>query len=349
MLKLPEKILVMRLSSIGDIVLVSPLLRILRESAGKNSQIDFVVKTEFAELVFSNHNLSLIHEYDSKTGFKGLKSLARKLKKEKYDLVIDLHDNLRTKYLRNFCEPKEVVSVQKNIWERFQLVYLKRNTYSSIKHVAEKYLQTLKDYGIKNDNKGNEIFIPDTTQFGVSSQIATLKLNDFNKVIGICAGAKHFTKRWLPERFAELAINLSQKYNAKIFLFGGVDDAIISQSIFDKIKNTIGEKFVNDFTGKYSLLQTAHAFEYCDLIISNDTGLMHLASAKQKPIVAIFGSSVKEFGFYPFETKNIVIENKNLKCRPCSHIGKSSCPENHFKCMLDIPSKEVEIEAEKIL
>ena len=349
MFELPKKILILRLSSIGDIILTSSLIRSVRSKVGKNARIDFVVKKEFSELVKFNHNLSFTFEYDSTSKFSGLKKLANELKNEKYDLVIDLHDNLRTKYLRNFCLAKEVVSIDKESWKRFKLIHFRKNDFVNHLHIVEKYFKSLEDFNVKYDGKGNDIYIPDEIQFSISSRFSELKLNNFNKVIGICPGAKHFTKIWPTEKFEKCVKILSLKYNAKILLFGGQSDLIYSQKIINNLKKETDVKYLTDFTGKLSLLETAQAFEYCDLIIANDTGLMHLASAKQKPIVAIFGSTTKEFGFTPFETKNIIVENYNLECRPCTHIGKDKCPKKHFKCMVDISEDEVLKCVEKLI
>jgi len=129
---LPTKTVVFRLSSIGDIVLASPLLRVMRASAGPKARIDFVVKKEYAELVKFSHHLSVVHEFDETRGFRGLQELRDALRAEEYDLIVDIHNSLRTIYLRNFCNTKEVVTVDKRLYERWQLVHWKRNIYPGI-------------------------------------------------------------------------------------------------------------------------------------------------------------------------------------------------------------------------
>lgn len=339
-MNLPSKTLVLRLSSIGDIVLTSPLLRTMRQAAGKNARIDFVVKKEFAELVSSNHHLSITYEYDSATGFSGLRSLASELRREEYELVVDLHDSVRTKFLRNSIGARKIVVVNKRKFARWQLIHLHRNIYTDHLSVAERYLETVQEYGIENDNKGLEIFIPDIIQFEVNGKIARLRLNKFDKVIGICPGAKHFTKCWQKEKFAEVALCAAKEMNAKILLFGGKAEKEVCEFVKNSV-NTEKENFAESFAGEFSLLESTQALEYCDLVVTNDSALMHLAAAKQKKIVAIFGSTVKEFGFFPYGTEAIVIENNSLNCRPCTHIGRESCPQKHFKCMKDISVGQV--------
>jgi lipopolysaccharide heptosyltransferase II len=228
-------------------------------------------------------------------------------------------------------------------------VNLKRNAYTDNLTVAERYIETVEKYGIVNDNKGLEIFIPDTTLFEVSGKIAALRLNKFEKVIGICPGSKHFTKRWQKEKFAEVAVRAAQEYHAKVLLFGGREERNDCEFVKEEVARRISDQSVTNFAGTFSLLESAAALEFCDVVITNDSGLMHLAAAKQKKIVAIFGSTVKEFGFAPYGTEAIVIENNSLDCRPCTHIGKNVCPKEHFKCLADISVDEVYSAVQQLL
>lgn len=340
-MNIPQKIILFRLSSIGDIILASPLLRVLRRAAGKDARIDFVVRKEYAELVKYNHHLSLVHEYDPETGFDGLQKLARELYDEHYELAVDIHDSIRTKFLRTACRTKETVVVDKRKFERWLLINLKRNAYDDNLSVAERYIETLEKYGVKNDGKGLEIFIPDAILFDVSGKMGALKLNQFEKVIGICPGAKHFTKRWQREKFADVAVRAAKEFHAKIHLFGGADERNDCAFVAEEVARRVSSSAVTNFAGEFSLLETAAAMEFCDVVVTNDSGLMHLAAAKQKKIVAIFGSTVKEFGFFPYGTESIVIEKCDLECRPCTHIGRKSCPKQHFQCMAGITVDEV--------
>ena len=338
---LPNKTVVFRLSSIGDIVLASPLLRVLRAAAGPKARIDFVVKKEFADLVRFSHHLSVVHELDENGGFPALQQLKETLRAEGYDLVIDIHNNLRTTYLRNFCNTREAVTVDKRLYERWQLVHLKRDVYTDRVHVADRYIETVREFGISNDGKGLELFIPDEIQFAVSGRIAKQKLNEFEKVIGVCPGAKHFTKRWQRDKFIEVCLMMAKESHAKILVFGGEQDKEECGAIAAAIKRGAEENAATDFSGEMSLLEVAAAMEFCDVVLTNDTGLMHIACARQRKVVAIFGSTVLQFGFGPYGTEAVVIENNSLACRPCSHIGRAECPKGHFKCMTEIGVDEV--------
>ena len=336
----PFKTLIIRFSSVGDVVLSTPLLRVLR-SKYPQGQIDYVTRTEYAELVKNNHNVNFVYAFDARQGFPGLRKLKQQLKNERYDLVLDIHGSLRSRFLRTGLGVKEVRRIDKRTHERFMLVKFKNNLYKEIVSVADRYIEPLHPMGIMPDGKGPELHIPDEILFGVSSKIATLRLNRFEKTIGLCPSSRHFTKRWPWERFAELAVRLIREQDAKVMLFGSADDKELNAQIVRVIAKETAEERVTDFSGQFSLMETAAAMEFCDTIISNDSGLMHIAAAMNKTLIAIFGSTVREFGFFPFGVNSIVIERKGLSCRPCSHIGRPSCPEGHFRCMKDIGVNEV--------
>jgi heptosyltransferase-2 len=340
---------VFRLSSIGDIILTSPLLRVLRAAIGPKARLDFVVRKEFAEIVRSNHHLSVVHEYDPSTGWKGLRELNASLRREHYDLAVDLHDSLRTKYLRSCCGAKKTTVVNKRQRERWLLIHRKKNIYKGIIPVPLRYIETLSDYGIKDDGRGLELFIPDAVHFSVSGRMAAARLNRFDAVIGMCPGAKHFTKRWQREKYAALGVQFARERGAKILLFGGPAEKDDCAFVADAIAQEAGAACVEDYSGQMSLLETASAFDFCDVVVTNDSGLMHCAAARQKKIVVLFGSTVREFGFGPFGTDAAVIERTGLECRPCTHIGRASCPLGHFKCMKDISVDEVAESVDEML
>jgi lipopolysaccharide heptosyltransferase II len=342
-----NKTLVIRFSSIGDIVLASPLLRVLRARFPK-SQIDFVTRKEYAELVRSNQNLNRTFEFDADGGFEALRRLKKTLREERYDLLVDLHDSLRSKYLRSIRGPERVV-VDKRILERSMLVKLKKNVFKGVVSVVDRYIETLGAYGIKNDGKGLELHIPDEVLFGISGKLAPLQLNRFEKVVALCPGARHFTKRWPADRFARVGAAFVQKLDAKVLLFGGAADEPLCKQIAWELNNQAGTERASSFAGQLGLLETAAAMQYCDVVITNDTGLMHIATAMQRKVVAIFGSTVKEFGFSPYDPGAVVVESLGLQCRPCSHIGRSECPERHFRCMTEVDPDDVYRRAKNLL
>ncbi|HWP82132.1 MAG TPA: lipopolysaccharide heptosyltransferase II [Bacteroidota bacterium] len=334
------KTLVIRFSSIGDIVLSTPLLRVLRKRFPE-SQIDYVTRTEYAELIKSNQNLNLTHTFDASEGFAGLHKLKKKIRAEKYDLILDIHDSLRSRYLRSIRGVKRILTIDKRIVQRTMLVKLKKNIYKGIVPVADRYIEPLKQFGVLPDGKGPELHIPDEVLFGVSGKMAKLRLNRFEKVLGICPGSRHFTKRWPVERFAETASRFVKDFDGMVMIFGGENERDLAETVARRIESDNGKERSAIFCGNLTLLETAAAMQYCDVILTNDSGLMHIATAMEKKVVAVFGSTVREFGFFPYGGQSRVLEREGLECRPCSPIGRSECPEGHFRCMLDTTVDEV--------
>ncbi|MBI3005335.1 MAG: lipopolysaccharide heptosyltransferase II [Ignavibacteriales bacterium] len=343
-----SKTLVIRFSSVGDIVLSTPLLRVLRKRFPEG-QVDYVTRKEYAELVRSNHNLNVTYEYDAATGFAGLRKLKQRIVAEKYDLIVDIHDSLRSKYLRSFRAGTETVAINKRKFERYMLVQRKENLYKEVVSVADRYIEPLLRFGVENDGNGLELHIPDEVLFGVSGKIAKLNLSRFEKVVGLCPSSRHFTKRWPAERFAEVGARFAKEHAAKVLIFGGPGDTELCSSVESRIASSEGVEKVTSLAGQLSLLESAAAMQLCDVIVTNDSGLMHLAAAMQKKIVALFGSTVREFGFFPVATHSVVVEREGLPCRPCSHIGRSSCPEGHFRCMKEISPGEVFEQTKKLM
>lgn len=330
----PSRILIIRFSSIGDIVLASPLIRAVR-ARFPTAQIDFVTKAAYAELVRSHHALNYTFTYDSGTGFDGLRALKRRLAEERYDLIIDLHNSLRSRFLRSLRGVRDIVVVDKRVLERTALVKFKKNLYREVVPVADRYLETVAPWGIANDGKGLELHITDEVLFGVNARMARLKLHRFEAAFGLCPGARHRTKRWPAERYAEAGIRLVKETDGVVLIFGGPEDRESAAAIAAAIGSEAGPERVINLAGELSIMETAAAFEYVDAVVTNDSGLMHVAAARHRPLVAVFGSTVREFGFFPVHSEATVLEVAGLDCRPCSHIGRAECPEGHMRCLAE--------------
>lgn len=338
-MKVVGKILIIRFSSLGDIILASPLIRNLRNTY-PNADIDFLVKSEYSEVVKFNPHLSNIIEL--KTNNKEeLRLLKEEIRHRRYDLIIDIHGSLRSRYLRLFSRSRYITSVNKRIVRRFFLAYFRWNIYKGVSSVAERYLETVKRFGVNHDGNGLEIYLPKDTITTTKAMMERFKLEKYDVVLGIAPTARHFTKRWLPERFVEFGVEFSKLYQSKLFIFGSKDEHDYCEDIAQMINTRIGMNTAENLAGKLMLLETAAAMDYCQIVVTNDSGLMHLAAARKKKVIAIFGSTVKEFGFIPYMTDHIIVEKPNIPCRPCSHIGFASCPKKHFQCMKDISVDDV--------
>jgi lipopolysaccharide heptosyltransferase II len=344
-----HKTLIIRFSSVGDIILSSLLLRVFRKRF-PNCRIDYLVKAEFADLVRHNPNVTHVMEFPVNGGFKELRKLKQSVSRAGYDLVIDIHGSLRSWYL-TFGIPS-IVRMNKRRLARFFLVKLKWNVYGKLggaPGVAERYLETVEQHQIGNDGCGLETFVPADVVTKVNRVLLKAGIDGHKPVIGICPSARHANKMWLQDRFAELGIALAGD-GATILLFGkGEEERNRCEAVKHFIEQQSPVAIVINLAGNLSLLETGAAMDRCSVVLTNDSGLMHLAASRKRKVVAIFGPTVKELGFFPYGTDSIVIENSGLSCRPCTHIGLPECPKKHFKCMKDIPTSEVLEAARRML
>jgi lipopolysaccharide heptosyltransferase II len=308
-----NRILIIRLSSLGDVLLTTPLIRTIKKK-NPTIKIDFVVRDKFFEAVQNNPNLNEIYKYVNSKSEK--ESLFNSLSSKKYDLVIDLQNNLRSKEILRQVHSK-ILHYSKSNFKKFLLVHFKINLLEDAPQIPVRYAEAA---GIDNlDNEGLDFYTENLSSTFLKKDI---------KYIGLCPGAKHFTKRWPKEYFIDLGKKL-ESAGYTIVLFGGAEEIQICNEIASALSNSINLSNTN-------LLQVGADMKMCKAIYTNDSGLMHLASAVGVPVIAFFGSTVKEFGFYPYKTKSIILENTNISCRPCTHIGRKSCPKIHFKCMKEI-------------
>lgn len=314
-----NNILIARFSSIGDVVLTTPIIRAIKEQI-PNVNVSYLTTKSVAPILQNNpfiDNLFVFEKSDDKNTLKNLRKIIKQANNnQKYDIVVDLQNNIRSKYLlRGIYKYK--LKLKKNRLFKLALVYLKIKLKQP-KHVVERYFDTLKNIGVINNNYKTEIFLNRTE----------LSLKD--NVIGIAHGSNHFTKQWPPDYFAKLMEYIHTTHKVKFYLFGSMSERLNSSKI-----TNIYNRNVEDFTGKLTLSETIQKISECKYFISNDTGLMHIASALNIPVVAIFGSTVPELGFTPYGIEHKIAQ-VSLGCRPCSHIGRRKCPRSHFNCMKQV-------------
>ncbi len=317
-----KKILIIRFSSIGDIVLTTPVIRCIKEQK-LNIEIHYLTKKGFKGILEHNPYITKIHTIEN-----DVKEISAELKNEKFDFVIDLHNNIRSMQVKKIIGKQTSVFKKLN-FKKWILVNFKINKMPAV-HIVDRYMKTVEQLGVKNDNKGLDYFIPEKDNI----LIASLPHTHQNGYIGFVIGAKHFTKQ-LP---TEKIISICKKLNQPIVLLGSKDDAIRASII----ENAVGSNIFNA-CGKYNLNQSASVIEQSKKIISHDTGLMHIAVAFKKEIVSVWGNTVPAFGFAPYlpNSKSKIVEVQNLSCRPCSKIGYDKCPRGHFKCMEEIDESEI--------
>ena len=319
-----DRFLIIRLSSIGDIILTTPLVRALRK-AYPNSLIDYLVKEEFFELLRNNPHIDNVYSIDTGNGLKEIFRWRKKIKSNEYTSILDLHRSIRSILMTIWLGRVELGKLNKNLFKRFVLVKLGINLYKQIIPVTQRYFEAAKRYDLVDDGLGTELF-----HDGKIPTKITDSLESKNFIV-MAPGAGYFTKRWLPEYFAKLADKLIEKNNAEVYLIGSAADREVCNEIRESMNNQ-----VHDISGNYSILETSAIINASDALITNDTGMMHVAVSQKKPVLVFFGSTTEELGFFPYGGKYQVLENKDLICRPCSHVGRDNCPKGHFKCMKEL-------------
>lgn len=308
-----KKILIIRFSSIGDIVLTTPVIRCLKKQM-PSAEIHYATRKSFASVLEGNPYVDKMHLLD-----KDLSAFIHALKQEEFDFIVDLHHNVRTARIK-WALKKPSTSFPKLNIAKWLLVRFKWNRMPKV-HIVDRYMETVKPLGIELDDQGLDYFIPEQDVISVSDL-------PFQKYIGLVIGAAHATKRLPLHKLKELAAQI----DSPIILLGGKEDRLAGE----ELASLYPERMYNA-CGLYNLNQSASIVKQAALIITHDTGLMHIASAFQKPILSIWGNTVPDFGMYPYLTGSNKIdlraEVEGLSCRPCSKIGFTSCPRGHFKCM----------------
>ena len=227
-------------------------------------------------------------------------------------------------------------SFDKINFEKWLMVNFKINRLPNL-HIVDRYLATCKTLGIENDDEGLDYFIATRDEVDIQS----LPPEFSNGYIGWVIGAKHATKQFPFNKIVSALL----KITGPVVLLGGKEDAAVGE----KIVGLAGGKIIFNACGKYSLNQSASLVRQAKVIVTNDTGLMHIAAAYKKPVISIWGNTVPEFGMTPYFGKNYLaiginsrqFEVNGLSCRPCSKLGYSACPKGHFKCMNMIDEMEV--------
>ncbi len=307
-----KRILIIRLSSLGDILLTTPLIRSMKNQY-KSVGIDILLRKEYQDLYKFNPYIDRIFTFTNDNYL----DLMPELKKRDYNLVIDLQNNYRSIRIRSKIG-SAVFSFNKKSISKFLLVHFKAHLLKSLPLIPQRYADSIPNFHLDND--GLDLFLPDKQG---------QDLDPIENYIGIAPGSRHFTKMWPKDYYIDLS-KMLQYDGFKIVIFGGKSDQKLCEEISKEVIGSVN--LCNDD----DILKTAENMGKCKAIICNDSGMMHTASTCKVPILAVFGSSVKEFGFIPYNCKYLILENNQIDCRPCSHIGKDKCPKKHFNCMKEL-------------
>lgn len=345
--KIYNKILVFNPAFLGDTILTTPLIRLLGKLFPK-AQIFYCVRPEHTDLFKGITIISGVLAFDKRKTHKnilGFLAFRKTLLAHHFDLIIDLHRSIRSTILCSFLNNARIIGFKSAVCSRFFTDKIERNM--GLQEVERNLMMAAPlcdDFSLHEAKKlGGPLtcYIDEPLLSKIRHYYA--RSSNGEQIIGIAPGSVWNTKKYLPEYFAKTAEILSNA-GFSIALFGGAGD----KEATDLFKNYFkGE--IYDFSEKTSLRELSAFLASLDLLIVNDSGAMHIAIAAGITCIALFGPTVKSLGFFPYDTKSIVIENTGLPCRPCSLHGGDNCPLGHFLCMKDIEPERVAEAALKIL
>lgn len=319
------KALIIRFSSIGDIVLTTPVVRCLKLQKPE-TEIHYLTKAVFKSVLVANPYIDKLHLLE-----ENLDEVIEELRQEKFDVVIDLHKNLRTLKVKRALNVLSYSFDKQNV-QKWLLVNLKVNLMPS-ESIVTRYMETVKELGIKNDGQGLDYFIPEDIQLTNSD----VPMSHWAGYVACVIGGSYNTKQLPIEKWRDFI----GKTPYPMMLIGGPEDRDEGRRIaeIDNIK-------VYNACGKFNLNESAWLIEKARVVVSNDTGMMHVAAAFKKPLVSLWGNTAPELGMFPYygfndlkdhqAPQSFILENKGLYCHPCSKLGYAKCPKGHFKCMKEL-------------
>ncbi len=327
-----KKVLIIRFSSIGDIVWTTPVVRCIKQQI-EGVELHFCTKKQYKSMVEANPHIDKAHYLKEKIG-----PLIEELKKEKFNFIVDLHRNIRTAMIKFrlgvSSKAYDKLRVKRFLFTNFQIDFMPNC------HVVDRYFEAASPLSIKNDDKGLDYFIPEKDEV----EMAWLPETHQKGYVAYVIGATGWTKILPFKKMVELC----DRINRPILLVGGKEDFEAGDKL-EKFFNAdaggpemeaglkeLGKKTVIfNGCGKFNLSQSASLVRQAQVVFGHDTGLTHIAAAFKKTIFSIWGGTVPN-NFYPYGTKFFLLENTKLDCRPCSKSGRSKCPKGHFKCMNDL-------------
>ena len=311
------KILIVRFSSIGDIVLTTPLLRAIKAQRA-DLELHYLTKKSYASLLDENPHIDRLYAFD-----KDIREVIPQLKAERYDLIIDLHKNIRTLRLK-FALKRPSSSFSKLNVKKWFLVNFKKDTLPNV-HVVDRYYAAISPLNVVPDRLPGEVFISEKNQIDTKAKFGV----ESKSYITVAIGAQFSTKR-MPE---QLIAEIIDQMKLPVLLVGGPED----QERAEKICELSAHSSVTNTCGTLNIMQSASVVSQSTTLLTGDTGMMHIAACFNVPIVSVWGNTVPALGMYPYypnhKEKYSIHQVEGLSCRPCSKIGFQACPKKHFNCM----------------
>lgn len=333
------RILIIRFSSLGDVVKCSALPRLIR-SRFPRAHITMLTSGEFESLFTHNPHLDRTIGFDRRAGAGAFFELVGRLRQEKFDLVADLHKSLRSRLLGLFLRgPRTAYS--KHSWRRFLLIAFRINTFADPRGKEEEFLAGLLPYGVADDGQGTELHVGHLSEEGefggrMAAELARVRewRREGRPVLGVAPIAAWELKRWPLHHFRLLLTGYTRHTNGRVLLFGGPGDEAVEELI-----EGMGERALS-LVGRTTQLESAYFASLTDLVVANDTGMTHLAEAVGTDVITLYGPTSRELGYYPVRPGSEVLELP-LPCRPCTPTGKGKCSHPHYKaCLEGIPPEK---------
>lgn len=319
------KVLLIRLSSLGDVILATAAVEALREDRG-DVEVHVLTKPAFREVFQGNPGVARLVEWEPA---QGLTTLSQTLRAERYDWIVDLHANLRTHLLRLLVPGPRWTLYSKGSLRRRIGVALGSRRLLGEAHVVDRYLVAMKPLGVRPLRRPPRVHPGDPEQSRARFLLSQAGWREGEPVVVLAPAARWSTKAWPEGHWRELVRDLSgPARDAFPVLVGSTEDRELCLRILD------GERGAN-LAGKTSVLETAAVLEEARVLVTNDSAPLHLANSVGTPVVALFGPTVRGFGFYPLGPRDVVLEQA-LGCRPCSLHGGERCREGHHRCLAEI-------------
>ncbi|MDO9255287.1 MAG: glycosyltransferase family 9 protein [Bacteroidales bacterium] len=327
------KFLIIRFSSIGDVILTTPLVRCLRAKF-PTAQIDFLVKKEFAVVLSGNPHLNNILIFDKNAGKGELRRIRQFVKQNKYSHILDIQKNIRSIFI-SAGSGAIVSGFSKKLVERDLLIRFGINIYKEIKPVYLRYFESIADLGVEYDGKGTEVFPAASEAEKVTEILEHNQIPLDMPLLVIAPGAQWENKRWPEQGFATASDTFCSQTGAYPVLIGGPGDVEICKQV-----QTLMKTPSLNLAGKLSLMGSASILSRANMAFTNDTGMLHMAQAMKTSVIAVYGPTTRELGFFPLPENSRVAEIE-ISCRPCTQKGLHSCPKKHFRCMKDLKPEMV--------
>ncbi len=321
-------ILIIRFSSLGDIVLTAGVVESLRRRY-PDARMTFLTKNQYVPVFDSDSRIYRVVGID---GIETPPEIRDLLGENTYDVVIDLHANLRSLFVVSLLKSPMKLRIQKHAFARRMMIW-SRNMYRRRFDTLGQYHSTLSPLGITEQNL--PVIIPDQSAVGKAKELlAAIREPNNRRIIGIAPGAKHATKRWNEISFARLAESLIDSGYSVVFIGDSKDTEIVGRIQTTMTHNT------QSFAGTFDIRDAIGLISQLDFLVCNDSGPMHLAGALGIPFAALFGPTHPDLGFCPGYPNGHIIHT-GLKCSPCSIHGSSPCRMKKRECMDNITPEQV--------